>query len=141
MRSPDWGHTSCLPSKIFCDRSNYIAQIMSKYPNLFPQYLHSIKSYVNSENTAARGQTNHVPLHSTIKHFPDARDRKLRITPYKKLCNIRMMKPSGHRNDEAIQFTDDAPPLLSWQGASTLRSSRKYFFEKNTHFHPDSWTA
>ena len=81
---PRQGHTSCLPSEIFCDCSNYIAQILSKYPNLFPKYLHSIKSSVNSENAAACGQTRHVPLHSTIMHFPDARDRKLGITPYKK---------------------------------------------------------
>jgi hypothetical protein len=96
MRSPDRGHTSCLPSEIFCDPSNYIAQIMSKYPNLFPEYLHSIESSVNSENTAAHGQTSHVPLHSTIKHFPDARDRKLRITPYKNHAksDIAMMKLS-----------------------------------------------
>ena len=113
MRSPDRGHTSCLPSEIFRDRFNYIAQIMSKYPDLFPWYLLSIESSVNSENTAARGQTNHVPLHSTITHFPDARDRKLRITPYKKSCKIGMTKPAGHRDDEAVQFTDDAPPLVT----------------------------
>ena len=144
MRSPDRGHTSCLPSEIFCDRFNYITQIMSKYSDLFPWYLLSLESSVNSENTAARGQTNQVPLHSTITHFPDARDRKLRITPYKKSCKIGMTKPSGHRDDEAVQFADDAPPLVttvSWQGASTLRSSRNSFFEKNTHFHPNSWTA
>jgi hypothetical protein len=33
------------------------------------------------------------------------------------------------------------PLSLSWQGASTLRSSRNSFFEKYTHCHPNSWTA
>jgi hypothetical protein len=127
MRSLDRGHTSCLPSEIFCDRSNYIAQIMSKYPDLFPEYLHSIESCVNSENTAARGQTSHVPLHSTIKHFPDARDRKLRITPYKKSCKI------GHRDDEAVRFVSPgqrhsarpekaAPHSRSWRHSTPTKT-------------------
>ena len=58
---------------------------------------------MNSENAAARGQTRHVPLHSTIMHFPDARDRKFLITPYKKLFKI------GHRDDEAVQFKISHP--------------------------------
>jgi hypothetical protein len=98
MRSPDRDTHHAFTPRFFCDRSNYIAQIVSKYHSLFPEYLHSIESSVNSENTAARGQTRHVPLHSTIVHFLDACDRKLRITPYKKACKI------GHRDDEAIGF-------------------------------------
>ena len=96
MRSPVRGTHRASPPRFFCDSSNYIAQILRKSPNLFPKYLHSIKSSVNSENTAAHGQTNHVPLHSTITHFPDARDRKLRITPYKNHAksDIAMMKLS-----------------------------------------------
>ena len=109
MRSPVRGTHRAFPLRFFCDCSNYIAQILSKYPNLFPKYLHSIESSVNSENAAARGQTRHVPLHSTIMHFPDARDRKLRITPYKKSFKI------GHRNDEAVRFkylTQSGPEFI-----------------------------
>ena len=72
--APARGHPSRTPSVIFCDCFNYIAQILSQYPNVFPKYLRSIESSVNSKNTAARGQTRHVPLHSTIMHFCDDRD-------------------------------------------------------------------
>jgi hypothetical protein len=49
---------------------------------------------VNSENTAARGQTKHVPLHSTITHLLDACARKLGMMHYKKVHKI------GHHDDE-----------------------------------------
>ncbi len=94
MRSPDWGTHRAFPLRFFCDCSNYIAQIVSKYPNLFPEYLHSIESSVNSENAAARGQTRHVPLHSTITLFLVSCVCFLQCTHYKKVRKIR------HHDDE-----------------------------------------
>ncbi len=107
MRSPDRGTHRAFRPRFFCDCSNYIAQILSKYPILFPKFLHSIESSVNSENAAARGQTRHVPLHSTIMHFPDARDRKLGITPYKKSQINHGDKPV---QAQRVHFLGNHPP-------------------------------
>ena len=94
MRSPVRGTHRAFPPRFFCDSSNYIAQILRKYPNLFPKYLHSIESSVTSENAAARGQTRHVPLHSTITLFFVSRACFLLFTHYKKVQKIR------HHDDE-----------------------------------------
>jgi len=83
------GHASRNSAKIFVVLFiNCIAQIAIKYPNLFPEYLDSIESSVNSENTVARGQTKHMPLHSTITHLLDARACKLGMTHYKKCVKL-----------------------------------------------------
>ena len=107
MRSPDRGTHRAFHPRFFCDCSNYIAQILSKYPNVFPKYLHSIEYSVNSENAAGCGQTRHVPLHSTIMQFPDACDRKLGITPYKKSQINHGVKPV---QAQKVHFLGNHPP-------------------------------
>ena len=60
---------------------------------------------MNSENTAAYGQTIHVPLHSTITHLLDDCTCNLGIAHYKIVHKIR------HQDDEVHPLTVPQPIL------------------------------
>ena len=120
MRSLVGGTHRAFPPRFFCDSSNYIAQILRKYPNLFPKYLHSIESSVTSENAAARGKQ------GTCRCIPrSCIFRMLVIVNYELHCTKHRSKPWwDHGCEPGLQYLCNHHSFVNSSNLPSLGSTK-----------------